>query len=178
MHVRPCCRVTQNVTSSVTNDIMLYFLEMPCTHAKSTKHSSCSHFIYAQTCKYKTERIVTFVRRIPLDLSRVHVPAQSSPGPYCSVCSRPLSVSSEPLSPPRWIRFVPACPCHRRTAFINEWTIERRCRWISKKFSLTPAAAAALGLKKIVTRQIHPKGIATDNLLLHLHHEIGPLWQT
>ncbi len=47
------------------------------------------------------------------------VPVQFSPGPYCSACSRPLSVSSEPLSPLRGIQFVRVCPCHTHTAYIR-----------------------------------------------------------
>lgn len=73
-----------------------------------------------------------------------HSPVQFSPGPYCNVCSRPLSVFSEPLSPLRWIHFARVCPCHIHTAFIHKTRNtrahthtrrgkQRRSRWVSEK---------------------------------------------
>ncbi len=70
-----------------------------------------------------------YVRSNPFDIwfmwtggAQPHIPVQFSQGPYCIACSRPPSVSSEPLSPLRWIHFVPVCPCHIHTAFTHTHT--------------------------------------------------------
>lgn len=61
------------------------------------------------------------------------IPERFSPSPCCTACSHPPSVSSEPLSPPRWIHFARVCPCHTHTAFIHKCTQRRKN---SKKLNL------------------------------------------
>lgn len=111
-----------------------------------------------------------------------NVPVQFFPVPYCSVCSRPLSVSSEPLSPLQWIHFAQACPCHTHTALTqtrhtHTHTSTGKTEETGKlQMNLATALLCSLLWNKWRLCQIHPKRVWKSISSLMNYEKLNDRW--